>query len=103
MLRHKTVTTGLARPEIADGVFRQESRGFGCNHGIRADSAGRQIASARCGDVRGRMLRARRHDLSNRWHRGSPHDLSLNSPYTEILDDVATQMRWFQEMCFALQ
>jgi hypothetical protein len=34
---------------------------------------------------------------------GLPHDLSLGSSYTEILDDVATQIRWFQEMCFALQ
>src|SRR6266850_6450605 len=64
MLGHKTVTAGIAGPEIADDVVGNKSGSFRSHHGVRANRAGRQIASARVG-----VSRDGRQDFSNCRHR----------------------------------
>ncbi len=90
MLGDKTITTSVARPEIANDVVGEIGRGLRRNHGIGAYETGRQITSTRVG-----VRRDGRANFSNCWHRDLPCDLNLGTTYTDLFDDVATQMRWF--------
>ena len=106
MLGHETVTAGIAGPEIADHVVVKVGGSFRCHHGIGTHRACRQIRSTRI-----RPKRYSRPDFSKCCHRDLLRDLNLKAQlttkvYTELFDDVATQMRsWtkFLRSDFALQ
>jgi hypothetical protein len=93
MLGHETVTAGIAGPEIADDVVGKKSRSFRSHHGVSANRARRQIASARVG-----VGRDGRADFSNCCHRDLLCDLKLGLAYTDLFDVVATEMRWFYDI-----
>ena len=64
MLGHEAIAAGIAGPEIADDVVGNISGSFRGDHGVGANRAGRQIASARVG-----VGRDGRQDFSDCWHR----------------------------------
>ena len=102
MLGHEAVTAGIAGPEIADDVVGKKSGSFRSHHGVSANRARRQIASARVG-----VGRDGRQDFSNCCHRDLLCDLNLRPAYTDLFDVVATEMRWFYDIwplkTFAMQ
>src|SRR6478735_3506125 len=97
MFGHETVTAGIAGPEIADDGVVEVGRSLRRDHGVRANRTGRQITSARVG------VRRDGQDFSNCWHRDLLCVLNRGSglillveAYTDLFDDVATQMRTFR-------
>src|SRR5271155_4307354 len=88
MLGHETVAAGIAGPEIADDVVGKIGRRFRGYHGVRTNRACRQIRSARIG-----MGRDGRQDFSSSCHRDLLTSRNTRRSYSNLFEDVATQMR----------